>query len=37
MFASTSPSRNRLTSAPAEKNFGEALRTITARASELIA
>ena len=34
MFASTSPSRNFLTSAPAEKNFSLALRTITTRASE---
>ena len=33
MFASTSPSRNLLTSAPAEKNFSLALRTITTRAS----
>ena len=37
MFASTSPSRNFLTSAPAEKNFSLALRTITTRASEAIA
>jgi hypothetical protein len=37
MFASTSPARNFLTSAPAEKNFSFALRTMTTRASEAIA
>src|SRR5947209_462833 len=34
MLASTSPSRNFFTSAPAEKNFSDPLRTNTARASE---
>ena len=37
MFASTSPSRKRLTSAPAEKNFSLAELTTTTRASEAIA
>ena len=37
MLESTSPSRNFFTSAPAEKNFSLALRTITARTSPPIA